>query len=119
MVEEAITDLAVVFPPPRPKKTDVRHQNFEGALARHGSGNCGVYNFARWVPIRQTGVKDPGMSGDLISGGANHIGVYLFHMKISRLIQIVSLFFPTVEPQMHLHYLEQYRYVCMFSYKCI
>ncbi|RPB18649.1 hypothetical protein L211DRAFT_843382 [Terfezia boudieri ATCC MYA-4762] len=52
-VEEAIADLAIAFPPPRPKVSDVRYQHFEEALRKHGSGNCGVYHFARWVAIGQ------------------------------------------------------------------
>ncbi|KAF8421841.1 hypothetical protein EV426DRAFT_711649 [Tirmania nivea] len=69
-VEEAIADLAIVFPPPRPKVSDVRHQHFEEVLEKYGSGNCGVYHFARWVAIGQRGVKDPVLSRDLISSGA-------------------------------------------------
>ncbi|KAF8435253.1 hypothetical protein BGX38DRAFT_1333315 [Terfezia claveryi] len=61
-VEEAIADLAIVFPPPRPKVSDVCHQHFEEALEKYGSGNCGVYHFARWVAIGQRGVKDPVLS---------------------------------------------------------
>ncbi|KAF8423730.1 hypothetical protein BGX38DRAFT_1263869 [Terfezia claveryi] len=56
-VEEAIADLAIVFPPPRPKVSDVRHQHFEEALEKYGSGNCGVYHFARWVLLGKEGSK--------------------------------------------------------------
>jgi len=47
-VEQAISDLAhVQFSTPKAKVSDVRHQHFEEALEKHGSGNCGVYHFAR------------------------------------------------------------------------
>jgi len=85
-MEEAISDLAKVFPPPKPKDSDVRHQYFEEALKKSSSGNCGVYHFARWVAIGQRGLKDPVLSRDLISGGAHHNGVYMFYRKIASLI---------------------------------
>ncbi|RPB18659.1 hypothetical protein L211DRAFT_901738 [Terfezia boudieri ATCC MYA-4762] len=53
-VESAIAELGKVFPPPRPKDSDVRHQHFEKALQRHGVGNCGVYHFARWVATNRS-----------------------------------------------------------------
>ncbi|KAF8440640.1 hypothetical protein BGX38DRAFT_847991 [Terfezia claveryi] len=101
-----------MFPPPRPKVSDVRHQHFEEALEKYGSGNCGVYHFARWVAIGQRGVKDPVLSRDLISSGAHHNGAYMFYRKIAPLIQSVSLLFQAVDPVMHLHYLQQYRAAC-------
>ena len=50
-MEEDISDLAKVFPPPRPKDSDVRDQHPEKVLKEYGSGNCGVYHFARWIAI--------------------------------------------------------------------
>ncbi|KAF8445293.1 hypothetical protein BGX38DRAFT_1196070 [Terfezia claveryi] len=113
-VEEAIEDLANVFPSPRPKVSDVRHQHFEEALRKHGSGNCGVYHFARWVAIGQRGVRDPVLSRDLLSTGAHFNAACDFHTKIAPLIQTISLLFQAVDPPMHLHYLKQYRYVLLF-----
>ena len=55
------------------------------------------------------GVKDPVLSGDLLSGGA-----YVFYRHIAPLIQAVSLLFQAIDPDVHLHYLQQYRYVQIF-----
>ncbi|KAF8442589.1 hypothetical protein BGX38DRAFT_1272305 [Terfezia claveryi] len=84
-IEEAIADLAIAFPPPRPKVSDVRYQHFEEALRKHGSGNCGVYHFAPWVAIGQRGVKDPVLSRDLLSTGMHFNAACDFYMKIATL----------------------------------
>jgi len=121
-VEEVIADLAHVFPPSRPKDSGVQHQHFEEALEKHGSGNCRVYHLARWVAIDQRGVKDPVLSQDLILSRAHHNRAYVVYRQIAPLIQAVSLLFQAVDPQMHLHYFEQYRYVWLFftdEYKLI
>lgn len=109
-VEEAIAYLAVVFPPPRPNNSGVRDQHFERVLRKYGAGNFGVYHFARWVAIGQNGVKDSVLSQDLISTGTHLNNSWLFYSWLNPLIQAISLLFQVVDPQMHLHYLHEYRY---------
>lgn len=100
-VESGILDLATAFPPPRPKVSD---QRFEEALQKYGAGRCGVYHFARWAATGQKG--GPILSRDLIL----HNSAYIFYRQIAPLIQATSLLFQAVDPQMHFHYLNQYRY---------
>jgi len=106
-VESGILGLATAFPPPRPKVFD-RH--FEEALQKYGAGRCGVYHFARWAATGQKRVIDPILSRDLISS-SSHNGAYIFYRQIAPFIQATSLLFQAADPQMHLHYLKQYRYV--------
>jgi len=117
-VEKSISDLATVFPPPRPKASGVCRQQLEEAEQKHGAKSCGVYHFARWANTSLPGIKDPVLWlnnpvlwRELRSGGAHHNAAYLFYHQIAPLIQAVSLLFHTVDPQMHFKYLQQYRYV--------
>ncbi|KAF8416374.1 hypothetical protein EV426DRAFT_578749 [Tirmania nivea] len=107
-IESSIQNLAAAFPPPRPKPTDVRHQHYVEAVEKYGADRCGVYHFARWVAQGQKGVKDAVLSRDLLATGAKHNAAHLFYRQIAPLIQATSLIFQTVDPEMHLHYLQEY-----------
>ena len=47
-LQMSIGELSNVFPPPKPKTSDVRYQNFAESVQKYGVGNCEVYHFARW-----------------------------------------------------------------------
>ena len=55
-VEKSISDLANVFPHPRPKAPGVCSQQLEAAAQKHGAKSCGVYHFTR---TSLSGINDP------------------------------------------------------------
>ena len=112
-VESAIAELLTVFPPPKPKTSDIRHQHLTEAVQKYEEGNCdcGVYHFARWVATGQKRMKDLVLSRDIISIGAHVNHSFNIYIHLTPLIQTISLLFQAVDPAMHLHCLQEYRYV--------
>ncbi|KAF8435609.1 hypothetical protein BGX38DRAFT_1333204 [Terfezia claveryi] len=108
-IESSIHHLAAAYPPPKPKPTDVRHHHYQQAVEKYGEDKCGVYHFARWVAQGQKGMKDPVLSRDILATGAKHNATHLFYRQIAPLIQATSLIFQTVDPEIHLHYLQEYK----------
>lgn len=116
VVEEAISMLKEKYPPPAPKKKDIRHTSFKALEAKYGKKNAGLYHFAYWIQAghgnsktaKETLTRGATISSDVIGAGYKFDAVVNFFKAIAPLSQTLGMLFEGLDQENYIRYKENF-----------